>query len=401
VSEGQSRSPLEREGDLTPPPASVLLVDDQPHNLLALEAMLGDLGLRLVHAGSGEEALKRVLEQEFAVILLDVRMPGMDGFETAARIRERERSRHTPIIFVTAIGRDEVQVFRGYEVGAVDYLFKPLAPEILRAKVGVFVDLHRKTEQIRHQAGQLEAMNRELEAFSYSVSHDLRAPLRRIRGSSEILLESWGERLDAEGREWLQRLSEESERMLQLIDGLLDLARVARTDIRREPVDLSAIAEGIAAELRRADPQRPVEFAIAPGLVAEGDEPLLRNVLENLMGNAWKFTSKAAHPRIEVGILRAAEGTRAHQSAGLPAEAHARGNGRGGERVYFVRDNGAGFDMRHVGKLFTAFQRLHSAHEFTGTGVGLATVQRIVNRHGGRIWADAEVGHGATFYFTL
>ncbi len=229
---------------------------------------------------------------------------------------------------------------------------------------------------------ELEGANRELEAFSYSVSHDLRAPLRSIDGFSQILLDDYAERLDGEGRDYLGRVRAASEHMGHLIDDLLDLSRVSRGPLRRELVDLSAMAEGIIQQLRKAQPGREVEFAAEEGVAAYGDANLLAVALENLLGNAWKFTAGKTGARIEFGAQREA-------GPGLLAP------------VYYVRDNGAGFEMEYSDKLFGAFQRLHSAEEFEGTGIGLATVARIVHRHGGRVWAEGEVGKGATFFFTL
>jgi len=236
----------------------------------------------------------------------------------------------------------------------------------------------RAEDELRRYAAQLEAANAELDAFAYSVSHDLRAPLRAIDGFSQALLEDCGDRLDAAGRAHLGRVRQATQRMAQLIDDLLNLSRVTRAQMQVTSVDLSALARRIADELRRSAPDRAVEFVIAPDLVARADPGLLQVALENLLGNAWKFTATRARARIEVGVA-------AHQ----------------GQPAYFVRDDGVGFDMRYADKLFGAFQRLHPTGEFPGTGIGLATVQRIVHRHGGRVWAEGAVGRGATFYFTL
>ncbi len=233
-------------------------------------------------------------------------------------------------------------------------------------------------DDLKRYAAQLEAANAELDAFAYSVSHDLRAPLRSIDGFSLALLEDSGDSLDATGRDHLRRVRAAAQRMALLIDDLLGLSRVTRATLQREPVDLSAMAGAVAAELEHREPGRCVEFAIAPGLAAEGDPRLLRVVLENLIRNAWKYTGRNARARIEFAATEA-----------------------DGSRAYYVRDDGAGFDMTYADKLFGAFQRLHSSDEFEGTGIGLATVQRIVHRHGGRVWAEGAVGRGATFYFTL
>ena len=224
---------------------------------------------------------------------------------------------------------------------------------------------------------KLEGTNRELEAFSYSVSHDLRAPLRTIDGFSRILLEDYAEDLDEEARDYLGRVRAASVHMGRLIDDLLNLSRVTRSPLHRERVDLSALVAGIARELQDPRSEREVEFVIEEGVTAWGDARLLLVALENLLGNAWKFTGKTPGARIEFGVE--------HRPGG----------------AYYVRDNGAGFDMDYADKLFGAFQRLHGAKEFEGTGIGLATVQRIVHRHGGRVWAEGEVGRGAAFYFTL
>lgn len=225
---------------------------------------------------------------------------------------------------------------------------------------------------------ELTAVNRELESFSYSVSHDLRSPLRAIDGFSFAVLEEYRDKLDAEAQEYLRRVRAAAARMAQLIDDLLKLARTTRYEMTPENVDLSQIAEEIFKQLQQIYPDRKIEFVIAPEMVVEGDRELLRLVLENLIDNAWKFTSKTTDARIELGV-RSQEG----------------------HDVYFIADNGAGFDMTYVDKLFGAFQRLHDGSEFSGTGIGLATVQRIIQRHGGKIWAESEVGRGATFYFLL
>jgi PAS domain S-box-containing protein len=239
--------------------------------------------------------------------------------------------------------------------------------------------LNEELEQrVVERTAQLEATVKELEAFSSSVSHDLRGPLRSIDGWTLALLEDRGDQLDERGRKHLERVREETQRMARLIDDLLELSRVTRADMAREPVDLTALARSIAQRLQDTEPDRKVEFAIHPKLTAYGDARLLEVMLTNLLGNAWKFTGKHASARIEFG--RTETGVRT---------------------VYFVRDDGAGFDMAYAGKLFGSFQRMHSASDFPGSGVGLATVQRIVQRHGGRVWAEAEVEKGATFSFTL
>lgn len=240
-------------------------------------------------------------------------------------------------------------------------------------------NLNAQLEQrVAERTAELERANHELEAFSYSVSHDLRTPLRAIDGFSQALLEDYHDILDDAGRDYLERVRSGAQRMGRLIDDLLKLARVSRAALNYEPVDLSATAEVIVSELRAHQPGRDVEVKLRPGLTAYGDPHLLRIALENLLSNAWKYTGRVAKARIEMGVGE-----------------------EDGRLCYFISDNGAGFDMAYAGKLFGAFQRLHEARDYPGTGVGLATVQRIIHRHGGQIWADAAVERGATFYFTL
>jgi signal transduction histidine kinase len=266
-----------------------------------------------------------------------------------------------------------------------DWMYRQIS-RILRAETerdSALAALERTNKdlesRVRERTAELEAVNRELESFSYSVSHDLRAPLRAIDGFSALLAEEFSSALGDEGREHVERVRGGVRRMAELIDGMLVLSRAAKKEMTRRPVDLTAIAETVARELRAAAPDRKAEFVIDRGLRTTGDESLLRAALDNLFGNAWKFTSKNASARIEFG----------------------RAAGQLGENVFVVRDDGAGFSMDYAHKLFGAFQRLHAQEEFPGTGVGLVTVQRIIARHGGRIWAEGAPGKGAAFYFTL
>jgi PAS domain S-box-containing protein len=248
---------------------------------------------------------------------------------------------------------------------------------VLDGKEMQLVAFRDVTERKRAEIALLRA-NRDLESFSYSVAHDLRAPLRAIGGFSQVLLEDYGDRLDDAGKRHLARIHAGAERMAQLIDALLGLARMTRVEVQREKVNLSEQAEAVARQLQASNPGRAIEFVSQAGIVAKGDTQLLRALLDNLIGNAWKFTEREASPRVAFGC---------DVDQGLP--------------VYYVKDNGAGFDMAHVDKLFGPFQRLHGAADFPGTGIGLATVRRIVDRHGGRVWAEGAVNEGATFYFTL
>jgi signal transduction histidine kinase len=271
-----------------------------------------------------------------------------------------------------------IPVISDDEVGRLTATFNGMTEELATSRARIHelnADLERR---VIERTGQLEAANKELEAFSYSVSHDLRAPLRSIDGFSQALLEEYSDKLDETGRHYLTRVRAGSRHMAQLIEDLLNLSRVTRSEIHRVPVDLSALGRAVAAELQRGQPDRGVTFEIEPGLTVQGDPGLLRVALENLLGNSWKFTRKHARARIELGSTL-----------------------REGERMFFVRDDGAGFDMAYADKLFLPFQRLHSADEFEGTGIGLATVQRIVQRHRGRVWGEGAVERGATFYFSM
>jgi len=232
--------------------------------------------------------------------------------------------------------------------------------------------------RVAQRTTELQSANSELEAFCYSVSHDLRAPLRSIDGFSQALLQDFPKEVPEEAQRYLGRIRASTQRMGQLIEDLLNLSKVSRGELARREVDISEIARQVIADLQQREPQRNVEVSVWDGMQAHADARLLRAALENLIGNAWKFSGKAEHARVEVGCLR-----------------------DGDDAIFYVRDNGAGFDMRYAGKLFGAFQRLHSANEYQGTGIGLATVQRIVHRHGGRIWADGKPGKGAAFFFTL
>jgi signal transduction histidine kinase len=280
-------------------------------------------------------------------------------------------------------GRFDVGWYAGriYGLAAMSFILMVLLVEhsVLYARL-IKARENERREHLRaeEKAAELAAVNKDLEAFSYSVSHDLRAPLRSIDGFTRILQEDYAKELDQAGREHADRIRRAAQRMGELIDDMLNLAKVSRTDLRRAEIDLSALAREIADTLRERAPDRKATFVIAEPIEAEGDSGLLRIALDNLLGNAWKFTSNRSPAEIEIG-RRVVDG----------------------EPACYVRDNGAGFDMAYAGKLFQAFQRFHDAKEFPGTGIGLAIVHRIVSKHGGRIWAESEPGKGTTFYFTL
>ena len=347
-------------------------------------------GYHLVRALSGQEALLALLDQDYAAIVLDVQMPGMSGIELAQMIRARKKTQHIPILFLTAHG-DESAI-AGYQAGAVDFLTKPLQPAVLRSKVAVFADLFRKSSALkaeveeRRQAeeriGQLNkelserveelaAANAELESFSYTVSHDLRAPLRQVSGFVALLQEGLGDRQNAQDAEYIGLIQDAVGRMGQLIDDLLSFSRVGRIEINRSIVNLTPLVEQVRETLAPALVGRDVRWKIGPLPEVEGDPAMLRQVFASLLDNALKFTRTRACAEIEIGARKEHD-----------------------EHIFFVRDNGVGFDRRHADKLFGVFQRLHTGAEFEGTGIGLASVRRIIQRHNGRSWAESVARRG-------
>jgi light-regulated signal transduction histidine kinase (bacteriophytochrome) len=346
-------------------------------------------------------------------------MPGLSGQETCLRIKASPVWRDIPLLMLTALEERDA-LLEGINAGADDYITKSNRFEVLMARLkaqlrrcqfedenrsfrerllrkemealevqairelsearaGHITDLERKNGELRRAKEEADALAKELESFSYSVSHDLRAPLRSIDGFSQILLERHRSELSDEGGRLLGLVRTATKKMGELIDDMLGLARVTQRGISLEPLDLSTMALATIAELRRLDPDRTVEIGIQPGVMAFGDKGLVRILFENLLGNAWKFTSKTPSPRITFGTELAGDGRTA----------------------FAVRDNGAGFDMAYADKLFQVFQRLHLVQDFPGTGVGLATVARVVKRHGGKVWCEGKEKSGACFYFTL
>lgn len=483
----------------------ILIVDDKPENLVALRIVLKDLDIELVEATSGNEALKATLHHDFALALLDIQMPEMDGYELAGILREEEKTMHLPFIFISAVYTDNLNVFKGYEKGAFSFITKPFQPEILINKVEFFIDKHqqeiallelneeleRKVKQIsdykyaldessivavtdqkgiikevnnnfckiskytreeligqdhsminsgyhtkefmqdlwvtissgkrwrgevkniakdgtfywmdttivpflnvdgipyqymairsditqrKDAEDQLLAVNKELEAFSYSVSHDLRAPLRAINGYAEILNEDYGTKLDDEGKRIIEIIRDNATKMGMLIDDLLAFSRLGRKEIQKSNIDMNELTKEVLVDINKPI-AHSAEIKIDKLHEAKADYGLLRQVMFNLISNAVKYSSKKKNPVVEISSEE-----------------------KNGEIIFSVKDNGAGFDIRYVDKLFSVFQRLHSQDEFEGTGVGLAIVQRIISRHKGRSWAEGKVNEGAIFYFSL
>jgi signal transduction histidine kinase len=354
-----------------------VLVADDNRDLREYMAMLLAPSHEVHTAVDGQQALELARASPPDLVVSDVMMPNLDGFGLVRALRADARTRALPVILLSARAGQEAEresLVEGLDAGADDYVVKPFAARELLARVRTHIELARIR---RAWIAELERANRDLDAFSYSVSHDLRAPLRAIDGFSQVLEETYAAVLEPQARTYLGHIRKGVARMTALIEALLELARVSRGPLRSDRVDLSELAAGVVEDLRGASPDRCVEVVVQPGLLAIGDRRLLHAVLVNLIGNAWKFTRTRPRARLEVG-----------QRAPEPP-------------TFFVGDNGVGFDPAEASRLFAPFQRLHRADAFEGTGIGLATVQRIVERHGGRIWAEAELDRGATFSFTL
>ncbi|MCA1914802.1 hybrid sensor histidine kinase/response regulator [Methanospirillum hungatei] len=347
----------------------VLIVEDEAIVAESIASKLRRYGYEVVDTlPTGEEAVDKAGKTRPDVILMDIHLAGkMDGIQAADRISSQY---HIPVIFLTAYA-DEQTIARAKEAGPFGYLVKPFRERDL------YVTIEMARERSRLEA-ELEAANRELDSFSYSVSHDLRAPLIAIDGFSRILEETYAGYLPPDGVECLSRIRQAANQMDQLIEDFLRLSRVTRAPLLMEKLDISRIARDILGQLATHDPDRKVHWKVEEGLTVFGDPGLCEIALKNLIGNAWKYTMHTDNAQIQVGSLM-----------------------QGQTRVFFIKDNGAGFPSEKANLLFIPLQRLHSHQEFPGNGIGLATVQRIVHRHGGRIWAEGATGEGATFFFTL
>jgi signal transduction histidine kinase len=359
----------------------ILIVDDEVPQMRALSDTLQDQGYETSGFTAGSEALAALRATRFDLLLTDLMMPGMDGITLLRSALEIDPD--LVGIIMTGQGTIDTAV-EAMKSGALDYILKPfklsaILPVLSRALAVRHLRLENAalTQRVREHAAELEAANEDLESFAHSVSHDLKAPVRAIDAYSQILLED-AAGLSEENQRLLRNIQHGAQQMSALIEGLLRLSRLGRQTVSKHPVHFSALVNEVVDELRREHPGYPGEIAVGPLPDCIGDRALLKQVLVNLLSNAVKFTRGKDRPRIEVGSFA-----------------------QDGQTVYFVRDNGAGFDMRYAEKLFGVFQRLHSTSEFEGSGVGLSIVQRIIERHGGRIWAEAEIEKGARFYFTL
>jgi signal transduction histidine kinase len=368
---------------------TVLLVDDQPAKLLSYEAILAPLGESLVRAATAEEAMGILLRSTVAVMLVDVCMPGMDGFDLTELVRKHPRFRDTAILLVSGVQMGELDRLRGYESGAVDYIPVPIVPELLRAKVRVFVDLFRKSRrlqeltrglerQVEERTRELQRSNEELQQFAYVASHDLQEPLRMVSSFVQLLGDRYGHALDAQGHEFVRFAVDGVQRMHQLIDDLLRYARLDRSELGDGVADCEKSLDAALANLRLAIEESGAEVQRGPLPRVRGDEVQIAQLLQNLIGNSLKFVRPGVPPRVRI-------------------EAEPRGR----EWLFAVRDNGIGVPASQAERIFELFQRLHARDEYTGTGIGLAVCRKLVHRHRGRIWLDPESAEGCTIRFAL
>jgi signal transduction histidine kinase len=402
---------------------NILMVDDQPSKLLSYEAILSDLGENLIKAGSAREALEVLLKTDVAIVLMDVSMPELDGFELAEIIHEHPRYQKTAIIFISGVHISDLDRLRAYERGAVDYVSVPVIPEILRAKVGVFVDLYRKTRQLERMNHELESRvaerteelrrqneelqrlnaeltlsNRELDSFTYVASHDLKEPLRGIHNYSHFLLEDYGDRFDEKGREQLHTLGRLTQRMEELIETLLHYSQLGRQEIDRREVAMQPILDEVCDLLLPRLRECHIEVRVPRPLPSMAADPMLvGELLTNLIANAAKYNDKS-EKWVEIGydLGGGLAGAVINDGDAAPLDGNLR------PIVFHVRDNGIGIPQKHYDAIFRIFKRLHGRDEFGGgTGAGLTIARKIVERHGGRIWLDSMPGEGTTVYFTL
>lgn len=372
---------------------NILLVDDSPDKLLAMESVLTSLGQNLVRANSGEEALRLLLKHEFALILLDVNMPGIDGFETAALIRKRKSLEHIPIIFVTALSTTDADVFKGYAFGAVDYILTPIVPEILKTKVGVFVELWKQrrelearaealrilNENLETRAHQLSLVNKELESFCYTIAHDLRAPLRAMEGLTSLLLEDNAQELSSEARDYGERIRGAASRMDQMIQELLSYSRLTLIEFQPQPVRLSRAIKEAVSQLAWDLEQRKATVNIKrSNCHVLGHHAMLVQVVANLVSNAVKFVPPETLPVVSISDVQ--------QDAMV--------------RIC-VEDNGIGIAPEHQQRIFRIFERLHGREQYSGTGIGLAIVEKAVSRMNGKVGLESEPGKGSRFWIEL
>lgn len=367
--------------------ARILIVDDQKANVSLLEQMLNDAGyVSIASTMDPREVCELHRKNRYDLILLDLQMPGMDGFQVMEGLKTIESDGYLPVLVITALPGHKL---RALKAGARDFISKPfdlgevlirvynmLEVRLLHLEIKRLYD--QVEERVEQRTAELEESNKELEAFSYSVSHDLRAPLRALDGFSQAMLDDFGPQLPEEGQRYLKTIRYSAQQMSTLIDALLEFSRFNRQELDKQAMDTSKLVHSALDELGFPWQGRQVEIRIGDLPVSSGDPVLLKQAWINLLSNALKYTNKREKAEIEIGSTKV-----------------------NGTEAFFVRDNGTGFDMRYADKLFGVFERLHRMEDYEGTGIGLAMVQRIVKRHGGRVWADAAIDRGATFHFTL
>ncbi len=367
----------------------ILMVDDRPENLLALERLLKHMPIQLYKAKSGNEALKLTLHHDFALALLDIQMPDMDGYELAEILRSEEKSMKVPVIFISAIYTDHMSVFKGYEIGAFSFITKPFEPKVLLSKVAFFVEKYQQEQwlrqshlllehRVKERTADLERSNQELEQFAYVASHDLQEPLRAITSYLQLLQKHNEGKLDEKSEKYINVAVEGTKRMKALIEGLLTYSRVGSQGRDFELVDFNEIMKKVLTDLRISIAQNHahIHFEMLP--TVNGDPFQIHLLLQNLISNAVKFRKKDVDP--EISISATAEDGRWH---------------------FVLTDNGIGIDTEFYDRVFVIFQRLHTRQEYEGTGIGLAVCKKIIERHGGRIWLESTLDQGTSVHFII
>lgn len=374
--------PSQAASVLAPPMNSIrpniLIVDDRRENLLATEKILKHLNATLYKASSGNEALSLMLRHPFAVVLLDVQMPEMDGFETARLMQEHDAMRGTPIIFITAISKEEKYATQAAEIGAVDYIFKPINPEILKSKITVYLDLYIQRMQIMQLNGTLTQSNEELERFAYICSHDLQEPVRIMRSYAELLEKNYRATLDSDGQRYLGFISNHAMQLQRIIRDILAFSRVGREEIALEEIDCAQLVEQVLSEYESLIAEHHVSIHTGQMPTMMASPTVLRVLLQNLIGNAIKFHDDTREREVHI----TSEKTQT-------------------DWQFTVRDNGIGIDPAFHDRVFMIFQRIHHRHEYPGMGIGLATCKKLVELCGGKIWFESTLGAGTAFHFTL
>jgi signal transduction histidine kinase len=417
-----------KEGQLNKSEVKILVVDDREDNLLSIETILERDGYHLRKANSGRAALKILLtEQDFTLILMDVQMPDMNGFETATLIYQREKLKNIPIIFITAHNKDEEYMFEGYKMGAVDFIYKPINPELMRYKVSVFADLYRKTHQLMQQEknltaanaslekeieerrtneekvrllnyqllqnnAELKMINEELDRFAYVASHDLQEPLRKIMVFSDVLNMKLQGKVEPDVQGSLNKIVKASDRMQKLINDLLKFSRHANTTEDFKRTDLNELVNEVLSDMEADIQTKEAQVKLGKLPVLQAIPSQFRQLFQNLIGNALKFSREGLAPNIQI------------YSEILENHDHRDDQGNLAQTTFyriFVKDNGIGFDAKYAEDIFVVFKRLHSYHEFEGSGIGLSICKKIVDKHRGTIRAEGALNEGATFIITL